>query len=268
MGGSIAAMHSAALTAIIAPAVISYPWQLHAASLVFGILVCALALLVGFRERFHAGFTIRKLFTAFILGCGIHLLRPSPTFPAANACWRQPALGFAPNDNYGHEAGDAVLRETASWLIRSVRAEDFVCRYGGEEFVAVLPTADLRAAEARAQRIRAKFRNLVVMHQGRSLGVITASIGVAALPDHRMKGRALLQAADAALYWAKREGRDRVIVAEMVPAEKAETGVIGNPRHKEVKQNAQPLSWALRVNANAISCCDACFSGRWRSHHL
>jgi diguanylate cyclase (GGDEF)-like protein len=61
------------------------------------------------------------------------------------------------NDTYGDEAGDAVLRETASFLIRSVRAEDFVCRDGGEEFVAVLPTADLRAAEARSQRIRAEI---------------------------------------------------------------------------------------------------------------
>lgn len=77
MGASIAAMHSAALTAFVAPAVISYPWQLHAASFGFGILVSAFALLVGFRERFHAGFTIRKSFPAFILGCGIHLLRPS-----------------------------------------------------------------------------------------------------------------------------------------------------------------------------------------------
>ena len=118
------------------------------------------------------------------------------------------------NDTYGHEAGDAVLRETASFLIRSIRVEDFVCRYGGEEFVVVLPTADLRAAEARAERIRAKLRDLVVMHEGRSLGVITVSVGVAALPDHGMSEKELLQAADAALYRAKRAGRDRVVVAD------------------------------------------------------
>jgi diguanylate cyclase (GGDEF)-like protein len=119
------------------------------------------------------------------------------------------------NDTFGHEAGDAVLRETGSFLVRSIRAEDFVCRYGGEEFVVVLPTADLRAAEARAQRIRAKLRDLVIMHNGRSLGLITASIGVAALPHHGTGEKELLQAADAALYRAKREGRDRVAVADL-----------------------------------------------------
>jgi len=118
------------------------------------------------------------------------------------------------NDTYGHEAGDTVLRETASFLVRSIRVEDFVCRYGGEEFVIILPTADLRAAEARAGRIRSKLRDLVVMHDGRSLGVITASIGVAALPDHGMNEKELLQSADAALYRAKREGRDRVVIAD------------------------------------------------------
>ncbi|HTT23909.1 MAG TPA: GGDEF domain-containing protein [Candidatus Sulfotelmatobacter sp.] len=117
------------------------------------------------------------------------------------------------NDTYGHEAGDAVLREAGSFLVRSVRAEDFVCRYGGEEFVVVLPTADFRAAEARAERIRTKLRELVVMHNGRSLGLITASIGVAALPNHGTSEKDLLEAADAALYRAKREGRDRVVVA-------------------------------------------------------
>jgi len=121
------------------------------------------------------------------------------------------------NDTYGHDAGDAVLRETGSFLVRSIRAEDFVCRYGGEEFVIVLPTADLRAAEARAQRIRAKLCDLVIMHAGRSLGLITASIGVAALPNHGTNERDLLQAADAALYRAKREGRDRVAVAPVAP---------------------------------------------------
>ena len=131
------------------------------------------------------------------------------------------------NDTYGHDAGDAVLRETGSFLVRSIRAEDFVCRYGGEEFVVILPTADLRAAEARAQRIRAKLHDLVIMHDGRSLGLITTSIGVAALPNHGTSERDLLQAADAALYRAKREGRDRVAVADSTVSADRPTNTVG-----------------------------------------
>ena len=132
------------------------------------------------------------------------------------------------NDTYGHEAGDAVLRETASFLVRSIRAEDFVCRYGGEEFVVILPTADVRAAAARAERIRSKLHDLVVMHDSRSLGLITASIGVAALPNHGMNEKDLLQAADAALYRAKREGRDRVVVADRAITVEQQSSVLGS----------------------------------------
>lgn len=122
------------------------------------------------------------------------------------------------NDTYGHDAGDAVLRETAAFLAKSVRAEDIVCRFGGEEFVVILPMADLKASQARAERIRSKMRELTVMHQGQSLGMITVSVGVAELPQHGTSPRELLDAADAALYRAKRERRDRVIVAELSPA--------------------------------------------------
>ena len=122
------------------------------------------------------------------------------------------------NDTYGHDAGDTVLRETASLLVRSIRAEDFVCRYGGEEFVIVLPTADLRAAGLRAEDIRSRIRDLVVMHHGHSLGLVTASIGVAAFPQHGATERELLQAADSALYQAKKDGRDRVVLTDTSPA--------------------------------------------------
>ncbi len=118
------------------------------------------------------------------------------------------------NDTYGHDAGDTVLRETGSFLAKSVRAEDVVCRFGGEEFVIILPTADLEASRARAERIRSKLRDLTVLHQGQSLGRITISIGVSALPLHGTSPKELLEAADAALYRAKREGRDRVALAE------------------------------------------------------
>jgi diguanylate cyclase (GGDEF)-like protein/PAS domain S-box-containing protein len=118
------------------------------------------------------------------------------------------------NDSYGHDAGDTVLRETAAFLIKSVRTEDIVCRYGGEEFVAILPMADLKTTQARAERIRSKLREMPVFHEGQSLGPITISVGVAALPEHGTTPKELLDLADAALYRAKREGRDRVVVAE------------------------------------------------------
>jgi diguanylate cyclase (GGDEF)-like protein/PAS domain S-box-containing protein len=121
------------------------------------------------------------------------------------------------NDTYGHEAGDTVLREAAAFFSKSIRVEDVVCRFGGEEFVIILPTADLHASHVRAERIRAKLRELTVLHMGQSLGMITVSIGVAALPQHGTSPKELLEAADAALYRAKREGRDRVVDAEPAP---------------------------------------------------
>lgn len=122
------------------------------------------------------------------------------------------------NDTYGHEAGDTVLRETAAFLIRSVRAEDIVCRFGGEEFVIILPLADIQTTQARAERIRSKLRELTILHQGKAVGLVTVSVGVAELPRHGTAPKTLLEAADAALYVAKREGRDRVVVAEERPA--------------------------------------------------
>jgi diguanylate cyclase (GGDEF)-like protein/PAS domain S-box-containing protein len=123
------------------------------------------------------------------------------------------------NDTYGHDAGDAVLRETAQLLAKGIRAEDFVCRFGGEEFVVILPTADQDASQSRAERLRSKMSGLNVIHQGRTLGAITISVGVAAFPQHGMSPKELMASADAALYEAKRAGRDRVVVASSVAAE-------------------------------------------------
>jgi len=130
------------------------------------------------------------------------------------------------NDTYGHDAGDTILRETASFLTNSIRVEDIVCRFGGEEFVVILPTADLNAAHARAERIRSKLREVTVLHQGQSLGIITVSVGVAALPEHGTSPKQLLEAADAALYRAKREGRDRVVNAEAAPEGEAQLNTV------------------------------------------
>jgi len=123
------------------------------------------------------------------------------------------------NDTYGHDAGDAVLREIAVSLTKGVRAEDFVCRFGGEEFVVILPTADQAASRARAERLRSKTKELTILHQGRSMGMITISVGVAAFPEHGTSPKDLMAAADAALYEAKRGGRDQVVVASLQPVE-------------------------------------------------
>jgi diguanylate cyclase (GGDEF)-like protein/PAS domain S-box-containing protein len=117
------------------------------------------------------------------------------------------------NDTYGHDAGDAVLRETGVSLTKGIRAEDFVCRFGGEEFVVILPTADPETSHARAERLRTKIRELTIMYQGKSLGIVTISVGVAAFPAHGTSPKELMAAADAALYEAKRGGRDQVVMA-------------------------------------------------------
>jgi diguanylate cyclase (GGDEF)-like protein len=91
-----------------------------------------------------------------------------------------------------------------------------VCRYGGEEFVLVLPDASLDGAAGRAEQLRVAVKQMRVAHNGLTLGPITVSIGVAVFPEHGANGEALLKAADAALYEAKREGRDRVSVAKHV----------------------------------------------------
>jgi diguanylate cyclase (GGDEF)-like protein len=121
------------------------------------------------------------------------------------------------NDVFGHEGGDAVLRELGRLLRESLRKEDIPCRYGGEEFVLVLPDAVLQGAVRRAEQLREAVKHLSIPYQGRKIGSITVSIGVAAFPEHGQDGRALLQAADVALYQAKHEGRDRVSVAPLYP---------------------------------------------------
>jgi diguanylate cyclase (GGDEF)-like protein len=118
------------------------------------------------------------------------------------------------NDTFGHEAGDTVLASLGA-LLRSVsRASDVACRYGGEEFALILPEASLQDARRRAEEIQDAIRGLRVSHGGRPLEGVRCSMGVAAFPEHGEAGGALLRAADAALYRAKREGRDQVVLAD------------------------------------------------------
>ncbi|MBZ5498962.1 MAG: diguanylate cyclase [Acidobacteriia bacterium] len=117
------------------------------------------------------------------------------------------------NDSFGHDAGDMMLREFSSVLKAGIRSCDIACRYGGEEFALILPEATLEVSRQRAEQLRECARHLNVQHRLQSLGNITVSIGVAAFPEHGNRLDTLLQAADEALYRAKREGRDRVMTA-------------------------------------------------------
>ncbi len=126
------------------------------------------------------------------------------------------------NDAFGHDAGDAVLRETGQLLTKYIRAEDFVCRYGGEEFVVILPTANLQAAHGRAENLRLKMRQLTILYQGKPMGMITISAGVAVFPDQGVTPQEVIAAADAALYEAKRNGRDQVVIASTQAGEETE----------------------------------------------
>ena len=116
------------------------------------------------------------------------------------------------NDEHGHAAGDAVLRETAAAIIGAIRPSDIACRYGGEELVVILPDCGLDDAMARAEMLRARIESLSDIHAMR----ITASFGVAAAPDAAPDGSSLIAAADAALYRAKAAGRNRVEAATRI----------------------------------------------------
>jgi diguanylate cyclase (GGDEF)-like protein len=114
------------------------------------------------------------------------------------------------NDTYGHRAGDLFLVEIALLLKREVRETDIVCRYGGEEFVLVLPGATVDSAEKRAEEIRQKCAQLIVQHEGKKLS-ITLSFGTATYPTHgEQGGEEIIMKADHALYDAKRMGRNQV----------------------------------------------------------
>jgi diguanylate cyclase (GGDEF)-like protein/PAS domain S-box-containing protein len=118
------------------------------------------------------------------------------------------------NDAFGHDAGDALLHALGRWLQSNVRAEDIVCRYGGEEFVLILPEVAQDIILQRAQFLCDGVRSLTVEHHGTVMGTISASLGVALFPQHGDSRDELIQAADEAMYRAKREGRDRIVVAE------------------------------------------------------
>ncbi len=118
------------------------------------------------------------------------------------------------NDNFGHEAGDAILRKLSVFLRSNVRGEDIACRYGGEEFVLILPDASAEITQQRAEKIRQGIKHLKVRFNHKVLKSLTVSLGIAMLPDQGSTGEVILRASDGALYQAKAAGRDRVVTAK------------------------------------------------------
>jgi diguanylate cyclase (GGDEF)-like protein len=114
------------------------------------------------------------------------------------------------NDAYSHSAGDVLLKALGSFFLKTLRTSDVVCRYGGDEFILVLPDTTLLQVSERLDRMRGEAKTLECMHEGRILPSASISIGVAQWPDHGASPEDLIKAADFALYSAKHGGRDQL----------------------------------------------------------
>jgi len=117
------------------------------------------------------------------------------------------------NDSYGHDAGDLLLKAVAKYLQSKVRSHDIVCRYGGEEFLMILPGTDIKTVTKRADQVREGVKSVEIIFDKKVIGPVCLSLGVAVYPVHGIAAEELIAAADNALFIAKRGGRDRVCVA-------------------------------------------------------
>jgi diguanylate cyclase (GGDEF)-like protein len=121
------------------------------------------------------------------------------------------------NDRYGHGAGDQCLQRVGELLRQAAqRPADLAVRYGGEEFTLLLPDTDVRGAKVFVESLQQALRKEMMVHAGSPLGIVSFSAGIAVAEPARSEQSAqqLLEAADAALYEAKRQGRDRYAVAD------------------------------------------------------
>jgi diguanylate cyclase (GGDEF)-like protein/PAS domain S-box-containing protein len=118
------------------------------------------------------------------------------------------------NNTFGHQAGDMLLQAFGELVRQRIRGEDIACRYGGEEFLLIMPEAPPEVVVQRADALRQELRELRLEFRGQSLGTVTTSAGVAMFPEHGSTAESIINSADVALYRAKAEGRDRVVAAE------------------------------------------------------
>ncbi len=117
------------------------------------------------------------------------------------------------NDNFGHHAGDYVLFEFAKFLKSCFRGYDYIYRYGGEEFLILLPDTNGVDALKKAEILRTKIKKLKLEYSGTALSALSISAGIAVYPDNGVDGKSLIAAADTALYKAKSSGRDKIVSA-------------------------------------------------------
>jgi diguanylate cyclase (GGDEF)-like protein/PAS domain S-box-containing protein len=116
------------------------------------------------------------------------------------------------NDTFGHETGDVLLGELGRALRANVWKSDLACRYGGEEFVLVLPDSGLEASRQHLEQICAYIKEIRIQHGEHLLDPLTLSVGIAQAPEHGLTADELLRAADEAMYAAKQSGRDSIVV--------------------------------------------------------
>ncbi|MDX1756191.1 MAG: diguanylate cyclase [Marinobacter sp.] len=122
------------------------------------------------------------------------------------------------NDTYGHQQGDAVLKQVATLLRETVRRVDVVCRYGGEEFAIIMPNCGVDQCSDAAGRLRRVMADLPIPLDDGTMIAVTGSFGGAVYPEHATSAEGLVRRADVALYEAKRQGRNRVHLADEVAA--------------------------------------------------
>jgi diguanylate cyclase (GGDEF)-like protein len=117
------------------------------------------------------------------------------------------------NDTYGHEAGDMMLRALGNFLQQNVRKGDVACRFGGDEFVLIMPGASATIAKGRAELLVKDVQTIKLNYSDKGLSGVSASFGVAVFPGHGNSAAALIKAADTALLLAKKKGRSQVVMA-------------------------------------------------------
>ena len=230
-----------ALLALLANTPHGAPTQLYASSLIPGILCVLMTLYSAYQRNQEARrsylLDLRHRLRIDEVGAEARhdpltgLANRRRLEEAAGALWAKNSGHVSPvsiilydvdrfksyNDLYGHQAGDECLRQVAACALAELGADDDVAaRYGGEEFILLLPRTPPDEARRAAERLRAAVAALRIPHAGgEELGVVTASFGVASADSGHCRFEALTADADAALYRAKRSGRNRVVAASV-----------------------------------------------------